>query len=100
MRSTLVSALAPIHTVMVDVRNNGQSRIKIFRNFPPLTACQILVTNDGISNKAIEVGRLVATVNTARLIDGSPSPITPLTSPATRKVLKMVMTVVGSNTTS
>ena len=59
-----------------------------------------MVTNEGISNKAIEVGRLITTVNKARLIDGSPSPITPLTIPATKNVAKMARTVEGSNITS
>ena len=56
-----------------------------------------MVTKDGTSNKAIDVGRLVAIVNNARLIVGSPSPIMPLTIPAKRKVPKMAITVDGSN---
>ena len=57
----------------------------------------LLVTNEGISNKALEVGRLITTVNKARLIVGRPSPIMPLTIPAKRKVPKMMITVDGSN---
>jgi hypothetical protein len=83
--------------VKAAVRNKGQSLIKISRNFPPTAACQILVTKDGTSNKAIDVGRLVAIVNNARLIVGSPSPIIPLTIPAKRKVPKMTITVECSN---
>ncbi len=52
------------------------------------------MSDDG---KAIDVGRLVAIVNNARLIVGSPSPIMPLTIPAKRKVPKMMITVDGSN---
>ena len=81
----------------VAVRNKGQSLIKISQNFPPTVAYQILVTKDGTSNKAIDVGKLVAMVNKARLIVGSPSPIMPLTIPAKRKVPKMTITVDGSN---
>ena len=62
-------------------------------------AYQILVTNEGIINKAIEVGKLITTVNKARLIDGSPSPITPFTTPATKNVAKMENTVKRSNIT-
>ena len=56
-----------------------------------------MVTKDGTSNKPIAAGRLVAIVNKARLIVGSPSPIMPLTIPAKRKVPKMTKTVDCSN---
>ena len=63
-------------------------------------ACQILVTKDDTSNKAIDVGKLVTMVNKARLIVGSPSPIIPLASPAIRKIPKIKITDDGSNINS
>ena len=61
-------------------------RITIARPFPPLAAYHTFVTSDGTSNSAIAVGKSMATVRMARLTVGRPSPITPLTVPAHKKV--------------
>jgi hypothetical protein len=76
--------MPPNGTEIVAVKKKGQSRFTRFRPKPPTTACQTLVTNDGISKSAIALVRSMAMVRIARLTVGSPRPITPLTVPASR----------------
>ena len=89
----LVASAPPIQTVAVAATRNGQSRATIARNCPPTIPCQRLVTNDGTSISAIAASSPSVAVSSARATVGRPSPITPLTVPAARKVTAMIRAV-------
>jgi hypothetical protein len=52
---------------------------------PPTANCQILVTSDGTTRIAAACAGVISSPSRPIATVGSPSPITPLTKPASRK---------------
>ena len=96
VNDTEARAAAPSHTVRVAVARKGQMRRRITPPAFPSSACQRLVTKDGAMSSTMAVGRFSIAVRSPRQTVGSPSPITPLTVPASTKVPATAAMVAGS----
>ena len=59
---------------------------------PPTSPCQMLVTMEGTSIKAIASFSPTVAASSASAIVGRPSPTTPFTQPANRKVAQTIAT--------
>ena len=83
----------PSQIVAVARQRKGQIRRSMVLPFPPMTACQTLVTKDGMSNKAIAVVKSKTAANNPKLTVGRPRPMTPFMPPASKKVPPIIIRV-------